>query len=174
MKLRMLHFLDNIERYMVLVLFSVVVVLVAMQVVFRFGLNYSLDWTEELARYLFVASIYVGAAIAIRENGHIRVEAVYMLLSPRNALLARIGADVISLLFCLVMVRLGFIVSATLWSVGQTSATLELPMGLVYGVIPVGFALMAVRQAGTIIATAREYLAAAPHSLKPESAGKEG
>ncbi len=151
---------------MVFALFSVVVVLVALQVVFRFGLNYSLDWTEELARYFFVASIYVGAALAIRENGHIRVEAVFLLLSPRNALLARMAADTVSLLFCLIMVYLGFVVSKTLLVAGQTSATLELPMGLVYGIIPVGFCLMSVRQIGALVSTFRNYLHFVPEAVK--------
>jgi TRAP-type C4-dicarboxylate transport system permease small subunit len=147
---------NNIERYLVFFLFSVVVILIAMQVVFRFGINYSLDWTEELARYFFVASIYIGASIAIRENGHIRVEAIFLLLSKRGVLLVRCLADVISLLFCILMTYLGFIVSRTLLAAGQTSATLELPMGMVYAVIPVGFAIMSLRLVGVIYASLLE------------------
>lgn len=70
-------FLDqNLEKILCLVLFGAMIFLAVLQVIFRFVLNASLDWTEELARYCFIASIYAGAALGVKEEQHIRVEIV--------------------------------------------------------------------------------------------------
>ncbi|HSS27226.1 MAG TPA: TRAP transporter small permease subunit, partial [Usitatibacter sp.] len=40
----------------------------------RYALNDSASWTEEIARYLLVATAFVGAAINVRKNNHIQVD----------------------------------------------------------------------------------------------------
>ena len=49
------------------------VVLMSMQVVLRFGFNAPQAWAEEVDRYLFVWSVYLGAALALMKGTHIRV-----------------------------------------------------------------------------------------------------
>ena len=48
----------------------------------RYVLNNSASWTEEIARYLLVGTVFVGAAIGVAKNNHIQVDLLYRYL-PR-------------------------------------------------------------------------------------------
>ena len=48
----------------------------------RYALNDSASWTEEIARYLLICTVFVGAAINVRKNNHIQVDFFYRFL-PR-------------------------------------------------------------------------------------------
>jgi TRAP-type C4-dicarboxylate transport system permease small subunit len=53
------------------------------QVIFRYVLRISVPWTEELARMLFIMTMFLGIAIAIRENEHIVVDFLFKKMSKR-------------------------------------------------------------------------------------------
>lgn len=143
---KVIGYLDqNLERILCLILFGTMVILTTLQVVFRFGLNFSLDWTEELARYCFIGSIYAGAALGVKDDQHIRVEIMDVILPAKPARNVKLIADVIWLGFSIFITVQGFQMCSTFLANGQTSPTLALPMGLVYGVVPVGFFLMSIR-----------------------------
>jgi TRAP-type C4-dicarboxylate transport system permease small subunit len=59
------------------------VTLMAVQVVLRFGFNAPQAWAEEVDRYLFVWSVYLGTIVAWMRGTHIRVTFVVDLLGPR-------------------------------------------------------------------------------------------
>jgi hypothetical protein len=46
----------------------------------RYVLNDSASWTEEIARYLLIATVFVGAAIGVAKNNHIQVDLLYRYL----------------------------------------------------------------------------------------------
>lgn len=54
-------------------LLAAAVALMAVQVVLRFAFNSPQAWAEEVDRYLFVWSVYLGAIIALVRDTHIRV-----------------------------------------------------------------------------------------------------
>ena len=143
---KLIRWMDaNFERYLCLFLFSIMVLLTAAQVLFRFVINFSLDWTEELSRYLFIASIYAGSSLAVKTNDHIRVEVIHLFLPPSILKIFRIFADCIWLSFSILIMIQGFGICSKLLSIGQTSPTLRFPMGMIYGIIPIGFMLMNIR-----------------------------
>lgn len=53
---------------------AVLVVMVLLAVFFRYVLNQSLSWSDELVRYLFVWFTLLGGVVVLREREHIRVE----------------------------------------------------------------------------------------------------
>lgn len=53
------------------------------QVLFRYVLKISVPWTEELARILFIMTMFLGIAIAIREDEHIVVDFLFKKLNRR-------------------------------------------------------------------------------------------
>jgi TRAP-type C4-dicarboxylate transport system permease small subunit len=55
---------------------AVTVIAVIAQVVFRYGVQASLTWSEEVARYAFIWAIFVGTSVAARNGQHIVVEAL--------------------------------------------------------------------------------------------------
>ena len=109
----------------------------------RYVLNNSASWTEEIARYLLIGVVFVGASIGVAKNNQIQVDFFYRFMP---AWLARALALLTDLL------RIAFLGAAVVltWQMmdkmGNYKMTIiDLPMNLVYGVCLVGFAAMAVR-----------------------------
>jgi TRAP-type transport system small permease protein len=74
--------LDAFAEAAALAAFIVMMLATLLQVVARY-LHIALDWTEELARILFLASMMVGIALAIRRREHIVVDFLFATLSRR-------------------------------------------------------------------------------------------
>ena len=110
----------------------------------RYVLNNSAAWTEEIARYLLIATVFTGATIGVVKNNHIQVDFFYKFM-PRP--LSRALSTLVDWL------RVGFFASASVLTVmmmlklGSNSrmTMVDLPMNWVYGVCLLGFAAMALR-----------------------------
>ena len=83
----MIAFLDKIEeiinKIVELVLTPMFMILAGvslLQVIFRYFLRISLPWSEELARYLFIYTTYLGSVIGVSRNIHIDITAVDLFL----------------------------------------------------------------------------------------------
>src|SRR5438067_2575333 len=48
----------------------------------RYVMNDSAAWTEEIARYLLMSTVFVAVAAAVRRTRHIHVDFLYRLLPP--------------------------------------------------------------------------------------------
>jgi TRAP-type transport system small permease protein len=113
-----------------------------LQVLARY-LEISIDWTEELARILFLASIMLGIAIAIRRRQHIVVDFIYAAASPRAQRILSIGFDLAILVLLAIWLR-GALRLMQL-NAGTTFVTVPwLPVSFLYAVEAFGVALMIV------------------------------
>jgi TRAP-type C4-dicarboxylate transport system permease small subunit len=65
------------------VLIAAAVLLMAVQVVLRFGFSRPQPWAEELNRYAFVWAAYLGTIIALARGTHIRVTVLIDRMGPR-------------------------------------------------------------------------------------------
>jgi TRAP-type C4-dicarboxylate transport system permease small subunit len=92
------RFTDLVEA-VALALFVFMMVATLLQVAGRY-LEVSMDWTEELARILFLAAMMLGIAVAIRRREHIVVDVVYakVPLHARAALAAVFDLGILLLL----------------------------------------------------------------------------
>ena len=127
-------------------LFWVLAVVIFYQFVTRYVLNDSASWTEEIARYLLIATAFVGAAVNVRKNNHIQVDFFYRLLPHAVNRVMSTAVDVLRVLF------LGYCVWLTIALMqkigGSRMAIIDWPIGIVYGFVAAGFALMAWRGIG--------------------------
>lgn len=80
--------LDVASRWLVIAAFAVMVLVVALQVLFRYFLNLSLDWADEVGRLSFVWTAFLGVPHGVRAGAHVGIDVVARLLPP--ALLARV------------------------------------------------------------------------------------
>ncbi len=104
------------------------------QVFFRYFLDSPLVWSDELARYLFVWSAFLGWIVAARKRSHLAIAMGHERLPPRvQALLALIGA-LAALAFAGLLVFYGWRIAARNWDVDTT--TLFFPIGVVYAIVP--------------------------------------
>lgn len=119
----------------------------------RYALNDSASWTEEIARYLLICTVFIGSAIGVRKNNHVQVDFLYRVLPAPLMRVMSVLVDIARILF------LGYATVLTyqlLQKIGsQPMSVVDLPIGLVYGVVLVGFALMTWRSIGVAIANWR-------------------
>lgn len=94
----------TIEKYFLFAIFILMGLNVAIQVVLRYFFNSPLPFGEELARYLQIWLTFFGLAYVLRQNGHIRMEAVYNKMSSS----VRMVVDIITNLSVLSALILAF------------------------------------------------------------------
>ena len=75
------HYL--IEDWLSLGFFWLLGLCVFYQFFTRYVLNDSAAWTEEIARYLLICTVFVGIASAVRRTRHIHVDFVYRLIPAK-------------------------------------------------------------------------------------------
>ena len=133
----------TIEAWAALGLFWLLGLTVFYQFFTRYVLNDSAAWTEEIARYLLIGVVFVGAAHGVAKNTHIQVDLLYRWLPARAG---RVLATVVDVL------RIGFLAAAVgltiqlMLRMGNFRMTVvDLQMNWVYGVCLLGFAAMLVR-----------------------------
>jgi TRAP-type transport system small permease protein len=128
------------EDWMAFALFWILAGVIFFQFFTRYAMNDSASWTEEIARYLLIATAFVGAAINVRKNNHIQVDFFYRLLPRAVTRPLSTFVDAIRIAF------LGYCVWLTIslmQKIGsQRMAVIDWPIGIVYGFVAFGFALM--------------------------------
>jgi len=129
----MRKFIDAYHRLLNVLLVAAVAILilpVTLQMISRLtGLIPAWIWTEELARFLFIWMVMLGAMIGVREGTHFDVD-VWPELAPRRDALLRIVSMLFVLVFALVFVYYGIKFVQFGWN--QTSELADLPMTYIF------------------------------------------
>ena len=133
----------TVEAWAALGLFWAVGATVFYQFFTRYVLNDSAAWTEEIARYLLIGTVFVGATIGVAKNNHIQVDLLYRYLPRGVARALALGVDAVRIAFCGAMT---VFTGQMMMKLGNYKMTIiDLPMNIVYGVCLLGFAMMTVR-----------------------------
>ena len=138
-------FLNNFEEFLVVPIMAVMTVVVIMQVFSRFVLRDSLSWSEELARYLMVWAVFVGASIGVKRGSHVGVEALVTRLPKKAQHIFKYLGIAIVLIFCAIVFTKGLGIIQRQVTGHQVSPAMRMPMWWAYLAIPTGAFLMAVR-----------------------------
>jgi TRAP-type C4-dicarboxylate transport system permease small subunit len=130
-----------VERLLVL-LGTTMAAVVAAQVFFRYGLNRSLFWSEELARYQLVWLSFLGATVAYRRQANPSIDALYRRLPPGAQQGVAIVAHLCALGLFGIMVVYGSQFAHFVRT--QISPALHLPKWLPHAVIPLSGSILLV------------------------------
>lgn len=136
--------LDRSLAVLVATLMAALVLDVLWQVFTRFILRDPSSWTEELARYLMIWVGLIGAAYAAGRRMHLSVDLLSGALTGNRAHTLRIFIESLVLVFALAALFAGGL--RLVWvmlNLGQTSASLQLPLGYVYLAVPISGLLIA-------------------------------
>jgi TRAP-type transport system small permease protein len=85
------------------ILLAVMFVVTLFQVVARVVIGISSVWSEELARFLYVCLVFIGAAPLIKDDEHIRVGVLTDRLKGRPLTLLRLVTIVLTIPFIIIM-----------------------------------------------------------------------
>lgn len=113
-------------------------------VLLRYAFSYGFIWAQELEWHIFVPICLFGMSYALLHKEHVRVDVVFQYLSERNKHRVDILAALISMAFCVIVIRLSIPYVYQSWSIGEGTAN---PGGIEYryiikSLIPIGFAIM--------------------------------
>jgi TRAP-type transport system small permease protein len=136
---RLLAWIHRLLTWLLIATVAILVVPVTMQILSRYTeLVPAYIWTEELARFMFIWMVMLGAMIGVREATHFEVD-VWPVLGPRGNALLRIVSQVFVLVFALVFVCWGIEFTRFGWD--QLSEIAELPMWTIFIAWPVAGAV---------------------------------
>lgn len=136
---------EKLEEYVLVAMMIFLVIIVAVQVFFRFVINFSFGWSEELARYLLIWIAWIAASYAVRENAHIRVEIVKDLFGDKIKKIIEVVVLLICFSFALFLAIEGTKYIFNVKATNQVSPSLGIDIWIVYLAVPVGGILMSFR-----------------------------
>lgn len=145
---RILHtfesYLYKILEKIIFVFFSLIVLSVAFQILYRFVIikfiSFSFPFTEEFSRYAMILVVYLTIPMVMKEGNHPSIDIVRNILSERgkNVLYFIIKAIIF---FCLI-IFMWYSIEVVKSSIIYTSPTLRLPGQYLYSCPLIGIVLM--------------------------------
>ena len=138
----MIRLLQKATEFFTAILLSAVVIVVILQVLGRYVFEISLSWPEELARYLLVWLVFIGAAATVGAKEQLVVDT----LSELGSTQVKRAVLILGILGSLAGVIV--LLNAAMPLFGPASRTVSpatnIPMGWVYLSLPVGGVLSAI------------------------------
>ncbi|MEJ1166930.1 TRAP transporter small permease [Variovorax sp. CCNWLW186] len=129
------------EGWISLAIFWMLGLTVFYQFITRYVMNDSAAWTEEVARYMLIAVVFIGAAIGVAKNNQIQVDFFYRHMPAAMGRWVSRAVDVL---------RTAFFIAAVIMTVqmmlkigNNTRMTIvDAPMNIVYALCLFGFVAM--------------------------------
>ena len=132
--------IEQVVNLLAIVAFSIIFLVVLLQIFFRFILHSPFVWAEELSRCLFIWVCFFGWIIALRRGTHIRVTFFLDMLPVQIRRILLIGLQFIAIFF---LAYLGWYGSAlALRSANVPTVTLFFTWMYVYLAVPVSAVIM--------------------------------
>jgi len=127
--------------------------LVAVNVLLRYAFSFGSVWSQELEWHLLAAVILLGMSYAIQRGDNVRVDVFYANFRPRTKFVVNIVSGVLTLAIALLFIKLSWTYVGQSYAIAETSPD---PGGIpmrwaVKGLIPLGFALLAVQTIGALM-----------------------
>lgn len=128
---------DRFLEHFLASLMALMLISVSWQVISRYLLGDASSFTDELARYLLIWIGALGAAYAAGQRMHLAIDLLPSKLKGKNKYRLAIVINLFIIFFCLTVLVIGGsrLVYIT-YTLGQTSASMQLPMSYVYSILP--------------------------------------
>ncbi len=133
------------ERWLLLTFYTLIVLVIGVEVVRRFVLSYSSIWGEEVARYAFIYLAWIGTSAAVRDRAHIRIDVIQQFLSRKGKLAMYIFGDVVTLVISLFAIYFSFETLATSMKFGSVTHGLGVSQAWFIAAVPLGFSMVIFR-----------------------------
>ena len=144
--MKFLRFLnDHLEEYLLVFLMVVEVVVVFAQVVTRYVFHSPLAWSEELARYMFIWLVWIGAAYATKMRKNIIIDVVCSKFKGNVKLISEIINFVLFVVLMLFMLWTTSTVMMQVYESNSIGTGTHLPMWIVWLSLPLSMALNLLR-----------------------------
>ena len=133
------------ETWLIAVLSLSALGLGTMQVVLRYGFNTGFHWTEAAFILATVTAMLVAGSRAVRENAHVRVDILAMLMPKAIGRWMDLAAYVAALMLCGFYVYCGFLFVRFAKMMDTAAPDTGLKDWIVYSIMPLAMALFCLR-----------------------------
>lgn len=149
----------NAERWALLIFYTLLVATMAIEVIRREVFSYSSIWGEEIVRYSFIYLAWIGAASAVKERAHIRIDVLFHYVGPRTKAVLYIFGDLVMFAIAILALYWSFETVAVSWKFGSVTDGLRISKVWFLMAVPIGFALMIFRLTQSLLRDIRDLLA---------------
>jgi len=125
---------------LIVVFMTLMVINISLGVFFRYVLNNSLSWTEELGRYFMIWAGFLGMSLALKEDLHVSVLLFIDKLPPRMRRIVVFIDDLVVMCFSVIVFI--FSIKHMMLVKIQISPAVGIPMYLPYSAVTIGTFLM--------------------------------
>ncbi len=144
--------IDDILEKLVLLILVVMLISVVWQVFSRFVLRAPSTITDEISSFSLIWVGLLGAAYAAGKNLHLAIDLIpEEVVKKRQGLFNGIVFISIAVFAFTVMIVGGFRLVQLSFQFGQTSATLEIPLGFIYMIVPISGILICYYSVDTLL-----------------------
>ncbi len=152
-----------------------VTIVVIYSVLLRYVFRSPLEWSEEIARYMFIWMVFLGISVAERTGDHFRIDVLVELIPAKVRIFTEIVLNALIFYGLIVL----FIQGMNYYEQGKRglSAILEMPLNYIYIALPLSMVLTILNRIETvherIVSLLSEIRSGRPVA-KAESQGVEG
>lgn len=132
----------NAERWLLLCFYVMLVVTMAVEVLRREVFSYSSIWGEEIVRYSFIYLAWIGAAVAVKDRAHIRIDVLMHYVPRRAKALLYVFGDLVMLVVAVIALYWSYETVHVSAKFGSVTDGLRVSKVWFLMAVPVGFALM--------------------------------
>jgi len=153
-----MRWLEHLEEGLIVFLMAAMTLITFMQVVARYVFNYSFVWALEVTGVMFAWLIFAGMSYGVRVGAHIGVDAVVRNLGAKAQRVAGSIAAVLCIVYAVIVVVGGYQYVKKMYDVGILMQDVPIEQWIPRVILPLGFALLALRFAQVLyrIATGKE------------------
>lgn len=135
----------NIEETILIILLMLMTVVMGSQVCARYVFNYSMSWTEELTRYLFVWSGFLSIGFSVEKSIAIRLEQLTEKMNVKAKAMVFIADYFIELIFFGYMIPTAWNGMWEVFEAGRRSTAMGMPMWILHAAPLAGFLIVEIR-----------------------------
>ena len=142
--------INHFEEAVLTITFSIMSIVCFVQVISRYFLGYSMPWSEELLRALFVWSSCMGLSLAFKTKSHLGVDALVNAMPKKLKKIVEVITYVIVIIFCIIMLYISIDITHMHFVNNQKTTAMQLPIGFISISLPIGFTLAIFRILGVL------------------------
>ncbi len=145
---KILDYLDKIltffEEWTLFISVMVALLALFVNVVLRYGFNYSLAWSEELVREVIIYTTFIGCSAAVKNRSMIKIDASVQIF-PKLKVPLTMFSNTVTLIFSLMMIVYGWRMALLQLQTHQKTIIMQIPLVYLFAVLPLMGTLMLIR-----------------------------
>ncbi len=136
---KILAFLDKIltffEEWTLFVTVMAALISLFVNVVLRYGFNYTLAWSDELVRHVIIYTTFIGCCAAVKRRSMIKIDATVQLV-PKLKIPLAFFSNAVTLIFAGLITYYGTLMAIMQARTFQKTIIMQIPYVFLYAILP--------------------------------------